>query len=158
MAGSMWVKIDGCEGEATDDGHKKEIDITSYSFGATHPVSSRGGGQGGGEASVHDVNVTKQVDKASPVLFKFCMSHKVLPEVLITQRKRGENPIDFMKIKLINAVVSAINHSGHGDEPGSENVTFAFEKIEKEYTPQGSDGKPQGAVTMKWDVKANKEG
>jgi type VI secretion system secreted protein Hcp len=78
--------------------------------------------------------------------------------VLITQRKRGENPIDFLKIKLKNAVVSSINHSGQGDEPGSETVTFAFEKIEKEYTPQGSDGKPQGAVSMKWDLKANKEG
>jgi type VI protein secretion system component Hcp len=30
-------------------------------------------------------------------------------------------------------------HSGSGDEAGSETVTFAFEKIEKEYTPQGSD-------------------
>jgi type VI protein secretion system component Hcp len=40
MAGSMWVKIDGCEGEATDEGHQKEIDILSYSLGATHPVST----------------------------------------------------------------------------------------------------------------------
>jgi len=158
MAGSMWVKVPGCEGEATDDGHQKEIDIMSYSFGATHPVSSSGGGQGGGEATVHDFNVTKHVDKASPVLFKFCMNHKVLDEVLITQRKRGENPIDFVKIKLKNAVVSSINDSGHGDEAGSETVTFAFEKFEEEYTPQGSDGKPQGAVTVKWDLKANKEG
>jgi len=47
-------------------------------------VSFRGGGLGAGEASVHDVTVTKLIDKASPVLFKFCMSHKVLPEVLIT--------------------------------------------------------------------------
>ncbi len=158
MAGALWLKIDGCEGEATDDGHQKEIDLLSYSFGATHPVSSSGGGQGGGEATVHDLNVTKQVDKASPVLFKFCMSHKVLDEVLVTQRKRGDNPIDFLKIKLKNAVVSSINHSGHGDDAGSETVTFAFEKIEKEYTPQGSDGKPQGTVSMKWDLKANKEG
>src|SRR5262249_27254632 len=64
MAGSMWVKIDGCEGEATDDGHQKEIDIQSYSFGVAHPVSFRGGGLGGGEATVHDVTVSKLIDKA----------------------------------------------------------------------------------------------
>ena len=34
---------------------------------------------------------------------------------------------------------------------------FAFEAFENEYTPQGSDGKPQGAVTMKWNIKQNKE-
>lgn len=158
MAGSMWVKIDGCEGEATDDGHQKEIEIQSYTFGVTHPTSFAGGGLGGGEATVHDVSVTKQIDKASPVLFKFCMSHKVLPEVLITQRKRGENPIDYLKIKLKNAVVSGVNHGGNADTAGSESISFAFEAFEKEYTPQGSDGKPQGAVTMKWDVKKNKEG
>lgn len=158
MAGSMWVKIDGCEGEATDDGHQKEITILSYSFGATHPVSTSGGGLGGGGASVHDFSVTKQVDKASPVLFKFCMSDKVMPEVLITRRKSGTNPIDFLKIKLKNAVVSSINHNCPSDQPALESVTFAFEKIEEEYTPQGSDGKPQGAVSVKWDLKAGKEG
>jgi len=158
MAGSMWMKIDGCEGEATDDGHQKEIDIESYSFGVAHPVSFRGGGLGGGEATVHDFNVTKLIDKASPVLWKFCMSHKSLPVVLITQRKRGESPIDYIKIKLKNAVVSSVSQAGHADAAGSESVTFAFEAFENEYTPQGSDSKPQGAVTMKWDVKKNKEG
>jgi type VI secretion system secreted protein Hcp len=158
MAGSMWVKIEGCEGEATDDGHQKEIDITSYSFGVTHPVSFRGGGLGGGEASVQDVVVAKLIDKASPILFKFCMNHKVLPEVLITQRKRGEDKIDYIKIKLKNAVVSSVSDSGNADTPGSESIMFAFEGFEQEYTPQGSDGKPQGAVTMKWDIKQNKEG
>jgi type VI secretion system secreted protein Hcp len=157
MAGSMWVKIAGCEGEATDDGHQKEIDIISYSFGGAHPVLVRGG-VGGGAPTVQDVIVTKMIDKASPVLFKFCMSQKVLPEVLITQRKRGENAINFFKVKLKNAVVSSVSQSGHSDAPGSESVTFAFEAFEEEYTPQGSDGKPQGAVTMKWDVKRNIEG
>ena len=158
MAESLWVKIDGCEGEAADDGHKKEIELHHYSYGAVHPVSSSGGGLGGGEATVQHFTVKKPIDKASPVLFKFCMSHKVMPEVLITQRKRGENAIDHMKIKLKNAVIFSIDHSGEKDSEGLEIVTFKFEGIEKEYTPQGSDGKPQGAVSMKWDLKANKEG
>jgi len=154
----MWMKIDGCEGEATDSGHQKEIDIHNFSFGVVHPVSFRGGGLGGGEATVHDFTVSKLVDKSSPNLWKFCMNHKVLPTVLIAQRKRGEDKIDYIKIKLKNAVISSVNQSGTADSPGSETVSFAFEAFENEYTPQGSDGKPQGAVTMKWDVKQNKEG
>ena len=157
MAGSMWVKIDGCEGEATDEGHQKEIDIQSYSFGVAHPVSFQGGGLGGGEASVHDVSVMKMVDKASPVLWKFCMNHKVMPEVLITQRKRGEKPIDYIKIKLKNAVISSVSDAGQADSAGTESVTFAFEAFENEYVPQKADGNPDGSVTMKWNIKQNTE-
>jgi type VI secretion system secreted protein Hcp len=158
MAGSMWLKIDGCEGEATDDGHQKEIDITSYSWGLHHPVSFHGGGLSSGETSVSDLTVSKLVDKASPNLMKFCLSAKSLTQVLLTARKRGENPIDYIKIKMKNALVSGVNSSGSGDTHGGESVSFAFEAVEVEYTPQGPDGKPQGAVTLKWDVKKNKEG
>jgi len=159
MAGSMWLKIPGCEGEATDDGHQKEIDIQSYSFGMSHPVSFRGSGLSGGETTVQDLVVTKIVDKSSPNLMKFCLNAKSLDEVLLTARKRGESPIDYIKIKLKNALVSSVSQGGSsgGDGHPMETVAFAFEAIEKEYTPQGSDGKPQGAVSLKWNVKQNKE-
>jgi type VI secretion system secreted protein Hcp len=158
MAGSMWLKIDGCEGEANDDGHQKEIDINSYSFNMEHPINFRGGGLSSGETTVSPLTVTKQIDKASPNLMKFCLSAKSLKEVLLTARKRGENPIDYIKIKLKNALVSGVHNAGTGDVHGAEQVSFAFEAVEIEYTPQGADGKPQGAVTLKWDVKKNKEG
>jgi type VI protein secretion system component Hcp len=48
--------------------------------------------------------------------------------------------------------------SGADGSVGMENVTINCEAVEFEYTPQGSDGKPQGAVTMKWNFKENKEG
>jgi len=158
MAGSMWLKIDGCEGEANDDGHQKEIDINAYSWGLHHPVNFHGGGLSSGETTVSELTVTKHIDKASPNLMKFCLNAKSLPQVLLTARKRGENPIDYVKIKLKNALISSVNSSGTSDNHGGETVGFSFEAVELEYTPQGPDGKPQGAVTMKWDVKKNKEG
>jgi type VI protein secretion system component Hcp len=39
-----------------------------------------------------------------------------------------------------------------------ESVSFAFTAVEVEYTPQKDDGSADGAVTMKWDFAANKEG
>src|SRR5262245_43247840 len=158
MAGSIWLKVPDCEGEATDDGHKKEIDIHSWSWGVAHPVSPFGTGGSGGEATVHDISVTKQIDKATPNLMKFCLNGKHLDEVLLTARKRGEDTIDFVKIKLKKAMISSVQPSGVDGGGASESVSINCEAVEFEYTPQGSDGKPQGAVTMKWNLKENKEG
>jgi type VI secretion system secreted protein Hcp len=159
MAESMWIKIDGCKGEATDDKHKDEIDIQSFSWGLSHPVSSSGTGQSMGESSASDLSVMKLVDRSTPNLMKFCMNAKVFGEVLLTCRKRGEDPIEYMKVKMKNALISNIQNSGASEGgPLSESVSFAFTAVEVEYTPQKDDGSADGAVTMKWDFAKNKEG
>ncbi|HXJ84279.1 MAG TPA: type VI secretion system tube protein Hcp [Candidatus Methylomirabilis sp.] len=159
MAENMWLKIDGCKGEANDDKHKDEIDVESYSWGMTHPVHSAGSGLSGGESTASPLVVTKFVDKASPNLMKFCMNAKVFSEVLLTCRKRGENPIEYMKIKMKNALVAGVQDSGANDGAvAQESISFAFTAVEVEYTPQKPDGTADGAVTMKWDFAKNKEG
>ncbi len=143
MAESMWIKIDGCKGEATDDAHKDEIDIQSFSWGMSHPVSSSGTGQSMGESTASDLSVMKLVDRASPNLMKFCMNAKVFPEVLLTCRKRGETPIDYMKLKMKNALISSIQNSGAGEGgPLSESVSFAFTAVEVEYTTRRMTARP----------------
>jgi type VI secretion system secreted protein Hcp len=177
MPGDLWLKIDGIKGEATDDGHKDEIDIDEWSWAMTHPVEIRGGGMSGGETSVDTLLVRKSIDKASPNLMKYCLSAKTMDKVLLTMRKRGDKPIDFVKITLKNAVVAGVETSGQEDDaprgtPGSrsdsprgpsriklsEKVRFAFDAVEFEYTPQKPDGQPDGAVSLSWNIKANKEG
>jgi len=157
MAESMWLKIDGVEGEATDDKHPKEIGLQHWAWGMTHPVAFRGGGMSGGETNVQDLVVTKVLDKASPNLMKYCLSAKPLSEVLLTVRKRAEDPIDYLKIKMKNAIIASVADNGSGDGmPASENVSVVFDQVEVEYTPQGPDGKAQGSVKCGWDIKANK--
>jgi type VI secretion system secreted protein Hcp len=158
MAGSMWMKIDGVEGEANDDGHQKEIDVEAYGWGLVHPISPKGGGGSAGETTAHELQVTKHIDKASFNLMKLCFSGKHMDKVLLTVRKRGESPIDYVKYTMKNALVSSWNQSGSADAAGTESVSFSFDAVETEYTPQGPDGKAQGAVTAKWDLKKNKEG
>jgi len=51
----MFLKIDGIEGESTDSKHKNEIELQSFSWGATQPGSAgHGGGAGVGKVQVHD--------------------------------------------------------------------------------------------------------
>src|SRR3989442_857459 len=122
------------------------------------PPPPMGGGGSGGETTAADPTGAKSIDKATPNLMKVCFNAKHFPQVLLTLRKRGESPIDYLKIKMKNGLISSVHPGGNADAPGAESVSFAFDAVEVEYTPQGPDGKAQGAVTMKWDIKKNKEG
>jgi len=157
MAESLWLKIDGCDGEATDHKHSDEIALQSWAWGMRHPVSFRAGGHSGGETSVQDLVVTKIVDKASANLMKYCLSAKPLREVLLSARKRAEDPVDYLKIKMKNAIISSVNDNGNADGmPAAESVSLVFETVDVEYTPV-KDGQAQGSLSFKWDLKANKE-
>jgi len=156
MAESMWIKIPDCKGEATDADHKDEIDIDSYSWGMTHPIDSGGTGQSMGESTASQLVVSKRACRATPNLMKFCMNAKSFGEVLLTARKRGENPIEYMKITMKNAVVASVQDSGAGDGAIQESVSFAFTAVKVEYTPQKEDGTPDASVNIEWDFSKNK--
>ena len=51
MASDYLLKLEGIKGESLDAKHKDEIEIESFSWGATQPagVASGGGGAGKGE-------------------------------------------------------------------------------------------------------------
>jgi type VI secretion system secreted protein Hcp len=47
MGVDMFLKIDGIQGESTDNSHKDEIELLSYTWGESHEAAS---GIGGGVA------------------------------------------------------------------------------------------------------------
>ena len=64
-----FLKIEGVDGESTDDKHKGEIELESFSWGETQRgTAGHGGGSGAGKVMPQDFNFVKKVDKASPVL------------------------------------------------------------------------------------------
>jgi type VI secretion system secreted protein Hcp len=157
MAESMWIKMPDVKGEATDAEHKDEIDIDSYSWGMVHPIDSSGTGQSIGESRASELVVSKSICKATPNLMKFCLNAKSFPEVLLTCRKRGENPIDYLKITMKNAVVSSVQNNGSGEGVAvNESVSFAFTAVKVEYTPQKEDGTPDASVSVEWDFAKQK--
>ncbi|WP_425617152.1 Hcp family type VI secretion system effector [Anatilimnocola sp. NA78] len=159
MAVDMFLKLNGIEGESKDDKHKNEIHIESFSWGLTQQGSGgAGGGGGAGKVNVHDISISKYLDKSSCKLMFACSSGQHIPDGLITVRKAGEKPLEYLKIKLTDILVSSIQHSGsgHGDVL-SENLSLNFAKYEVEYHEQKPDGSGTKAGQMGWDVKANKK-
>lgn len=153
----MFLKIDGIEGESLDDKHKNEIELLSFSWGATQPGSAgHGGGSGVGKVQVHDFQCAKYFDKSSPKLFEACATGKHTPKVVLTCRKAGGAQQEYMKVTFSEVIVSSIQDSGSGgDSLPTESVTLNFSKIEIEYKPQDEKGNLGGVVKAGWDLAKN---
>jgi type VI secretion system secreted protein Hcp len=158
MAVDMFLKLDGIKGESADHKHKDEIHIESFSWGMSQTgAHGSGGGGGAGKVSVHDISITKFVDKSSPALMLACCNGKHIKDGLITVRKAGEKPLEYLKIKLVDILISGVQNAGHGGDQLTENVTINFAKFHVEYQEQKADGTGSPGGEMGWDVKANQK-
>ena len=154
-----FLKLDGIKGESQDSKHKSEIEVESFSWGATNSGAfAHGSGGGAGKVSFVDVHFTKLVDAASPELALSCASGKHIKSALLTVRKAGEDQQEYYKVKLTDVLVSSYQGGGHGGQlVPTDQFSLAFSKIEFSYSPQDQKGKLGSPVTFGWDVQANKK-
>lgn len=159
MAVDMFLKLDGIKGESKDAKHKDEIHIESFSWGLSQSGSfGTAGGGGAGKVNVHDISITKNYDKSTPVLMLHCANGKHIKEGLVTFRKAGEHPLEYLKIKLNDILISSIQHSGSGgSDVLMESLALNFAKFQVEYTEQKADGSGDAPIPMGWDIKANQK-
>ncbi|KRA53078.1 Hcp family type VI secretion system effector [Devosia sp. Root635] len=159
MAVDMFLKIDPIKGESKDAKYKDLIDVLAFSWGASNSASfASGGGGGTGKVNVQDLSLTKYQDKASPLLFLGCAqgTHYKTAEMVV--RKAGDKPLDYLKIKLTDVLISSLSNGGSlGEDRLTENVTLAYGKIEIEYTPQKQDGSGDAVVKAGWSIVENKK-
>ena len=155
-----FLKIAGVDGESTDDKHKGEIEVLSWSWGITQSgTMAHGGGGGEGKANFNDFNFTHHIDKASPVLMKACATGEHIKEATITVRKAGKGQQEFLIIKMADIIITGVAPSGAGDGAATaEHVAIQFAKVDLEYKPQKQDGSLDAGVHFKYDIKGNKEG
>jgi len=157
MAVDMFIKIGDLKGESVDDKHKGEIDVLAWSWGMSQSGNTHvAAGGGAGKVNVQDLSFTKYLDKASPNLMQYCCNGKHFADALLTVRKAGENPLEYLKITLKDLIIAAVTTGGSGGEDRlTENVTLNFAKFNVEYQEQKPDGSGTPAGEMGWDVKAN---
>ncbi|SPE33099.1 Protein hcp1 [Candidatus Sulfopaludibacter sp. SbA3] len=117
MAFDSFLKLDGIKGESADAKHKGEIDILSFSFGASQTgTHATGGGGGAGKVQIHDIQFTKKVDASSPLLFLNCASGAHIKEATLVVRKAGGQQLEFLKIKLTDVLISSVKPHGSGEQ------------------------------------------
>ena len=138
-------------GESQDHGkHKDEIEVLAWSWGM-QGKPSLGGGTAAGKATMRELRITKKVDKASTALMAALRTNELIKEATLTLRKIGKTPLEYLVIKIENGRVMSIDIEA-GDAASSpilfERVSFSFNKIRIEYTPQAPDGSAQGATSF----------
>lgn len=179
MAVDAFLKIDGIDGESTDDKHKGWIEVNSFSWGATQPSSATASSAGGGtteRVTLEDLTITKHIDKASPKIHEAVSSGKHYATVTLQLCRAGGDKVQYYEVKMEQVIISEAVAQGVSmgvsnnkttappkTEKGSpdflpvESVSFNYGKIKWTYTQQKrADGSAGGNVTGGWDATANK--
>lgn len=160
MAMDMFIKIGDIKGESKDSKHKEKIDVLAWSWGLSNSGNAQvGGGAGAGKVNVQDLSITKYVDSASSPLLLAASNGKHYKEALLIVRKAGEKPLEYLKIKMEEVLITSVSTGGSGGEDRlTENVSLNFAKVSVDYTPQKDDGSPGTAIPYSWDIAANVKG
>ena len=157
MAVDMFIKIGSLKGESRDSTHKEEIDVLAWSWGMSNAGSGHvGGGSGAGKVNVHDLSLTKYVDKSSPDLMLNCAKGKHFDTAKLTVRKAGDKPLEYLVITMSEVYITSVSGGGSGGEDRlTENVTLNFSKVTVDYKEQTASGGSGASPTMTWDIAAN---
>jgi type VI secretion system secreted protein Hcp len=154
-----FLKIDGIPGESQDSKHKGEIDIESFSWGATQVgAHAAGGGGGAGKVSFQDFHFVMKINKASPKLMLACASGQHIKKAVLVARKAGKEQQEYLTVTMSDLLVSSYQTGGssHGDVLPTDQISLNFAKLEFEYKEQKPDGTLGGAVKAGYDLKQNK--
>lgn len=154
-----FLKIAGIQGSASDEQHKNDIELLSWSFGASQQGTFATGGPGGGagRVSMQDFNFTMHVDQAAPKLLLACANGEHISSAVLSARKAGKGQQEYMKVTLSNVMVSGFNILGDGSVLPVAQVTLNFAKIEVEYKEQKTDGSLGGVTKIGYDLQKNQQ-
>ena len=154
-AGDMFLSVNGARngqitGEAHDEKHKNEVEVLAWSWGM-QGKQSLGGGGATGKATLRELKIVKRVDKASTALMKALRTNEEIKEAVLTIRKVGKNPLEYLTIKIEGGRIIGLDIDT-GESSANpvliERVSFSFNKISIVYTPQAQDGTPLGKTVF----------
>jgi type VI secretion system secreted protein Hcp len=154
MAMDMFIKIGALKGESVDSKHKG---VLAWSWGMSNSGTAHvGGGMGAGKVNVQDLSFTKYIDLSTPDLMLACCNGKHFDSAVLTVRKAGEQPLEYLIITMADVIITSVQTGGSGGEDRlTENVTLNFAKVQVEYTEQTKTGAPGGKPKMGWDIAGN---
>jgi type VI secretion system secreted protein Hcp len=157
---AIYLKVDGIEGDATHEQHKKWLSVDTVQWDVTRNIAKRLGHMANREATepvVSDILITKQVDASSPKLFREACTGKQGKTVVIDFVTTGSPGDTFLQYTLSDSLVSSYSVASTGDRP-SENLTLSFTKMEMKYTPYDQSHKPGAPIVTSYDLTTTKSG
>ena len=139
-----FLKIGDIKGESTDQKHKGEIDVLSWSWGLVGPsrnspgVPQRPVGPQK-EACAQSITLMKGTDVASPLLMANAALGNNIPSATLALRRSGEGAEDFLVVTMKDVIISAISTGGSSEEP-TESVTLSYSSARVSFKPVDVQG------------------
>ena len=132
-----FLKIDGIPGESIDNKHREQIELLSFSWGASNAGQVASGR--GGRVTFQDFEFTKLFDKATPQIFLKCVNGQHITSMTLSARRSSDSEVanaDFLKIVFSNVLISFYKEQEpNRDQFTSEAVGALFQKMSLTFIP-----------------------
>jgi type VI protein secretion system component Hcp len=140
------LKLDGVSGSVDTKGQTGDIGLDKFAFGAEGTVASGTTGAGAGKVNVQTFEFVKQIDKASPTLFRDEVSGKVISkaEVDVFPAATKGTVSQLASYDLSHLVIKNITHKG-----STETVLGVFQSV------SSTLGSGQNKVSTGWNQVSN---
>jgi type VI secretion system secreted protein Hcp len=156
MAVDYFLKLDGIQGESVDSNHKDEIQIMSWSWGASQVSSVAGtGGSGAGKADLSDFSIMTYFDKATPKFFKSIGAGTHIKTGTMSAVKSGADGKPYLKVDFKEMFVSNLQISGSSEVP-TVSISFSYNEIKIDYSVQDEQGNLKSTGPITYNTKENK--
>ena len=127
-----FLKVPGAPGDSTDKAHPKEIEVLTWSWGATN--------QGKDGVLLSPFTWTQALDSAFvPLFLGLTRDTEFDPVQLAVRQVTGDSAVDFFKMTLTDAHVLSLSSAGTGDGVIVSGA-MSYSGIEMSYCPVNSKG------------------
>jgi type VI secretion system secreted protein Hcp len=148
-----FISLDQVPGEANDGEFSGTIEVVGWSWGASQRGDQVMGSSARSAAEVRHFRFEHQVDSATAGLLSRCVTNVLIPNATLTQRRAGGSAAQkFLEIKFkqVRVVDVSLTMSEESLIP-RETVSFSFESVTLDYTPQSKAGVAQsGRHSFNW--------
>jgi type VI secretion system secreted protein Hcp len=155
MAVDYFLKLDAIQGESEAKGHENEIQIMSWSWGASQVSSVSGtGGSGAGKADLSDFNIMANFDKSTPKFFKSICAGTHIKTGTMSAIKSGADSKPYLKVDFKELFVTSLQISGSSEIP-AVSISFSYNEIKIDYSTQNEQGNITSTGPVTWNTKTN---
>jgi len=140
MPSDYYLLLTGVNGESQAQGMAKNIELDSWSFGASNAADIGGMGLSAGKVSLQDFSCSFGVDAASPTILQDLYTGKPIATATFTGRKSGggSTPYNYLVIVMTNCYITSFQAAGSSTGTPSASMAMAYEQIKYEYFTQNS--------------------
>lgn len=157
MAIDSFLKLGTLKGESVVKGFEDQMQILSWGWGMTQTGTTHAASGGGaGKVEVHDLQVVKTIDAASPNLALSCAKGTHYDSATLTMRKAGGTALEYVTLTLTDVIISSYSVAESGGDQLQDTVSLNFGKFKFSYQPQDNKGaKKGGAIDATYDIAKN---